>query len=111
MLRPLRRRLLDDGRARERHVLAQPHFFPLKQDANGGALGPSERALHLLARDELHADKVNFENSVAHAHESAAGGGSCGFQARNLVESVIAANELHADAAGGTFRGCFHSGC
>ena len=100
--------LLCDGCARERHVLAQSYCFPLEQDANRGAFGPPESALHLLARDKLHAHKVNFKNGIAHADEPTARRSPRRLKSRDLVEAVLAANELHADATGWALGGCFH---
>jgi hypothetical protein len=106
--RLLQWRLLYHGRADERHVLAQPDLFPLEQNANGGAIRPSKSALHLLTRRELHADEVNFENCVADTDKPAFRCSSRRLQAGDLVKAVVAAHELHADAASGAFERGFH---
>ncbi len=107
MLLP-RRLLLCYRRADEGHVLTESHLFSLEQNANRCALWPSERALHLLARGELHINEVNFENGITDVDKSAFCCCSRRFQAGDLVEAIVAAHELNADAACGAFDGRLH---
>ena len=107
-LRLRRLRLLYNRSAGKCDVLAETELLAQEEDAGGGALGPPQRALHLLPCGELHVDEVDLKHCIANAYEPTFCGGARRFQAGNLVEAVVAAHELHADATRRSLEGQFH---